>query len=351
MPTGHKHSVRANQPAATGGFGTHFKSPAKLCDKRKKELVQGVGCAQKTAAARRQLDALLHREPVPNVVGAAPISPIVPDNGAASSDVNMADWTDMEEPPSAPSPPLSPRKPTTSVVQRLNDAWNRLLPQLETPWLRYYERMHGRPRNIIPAVIQHECTASCETSTVSKVKCLYPTNIQYITVSTCSCRLVAVLLVEHGVFPAPPTKTKTGLAIDLLDLYHALFEQSCDAITVLAAALHTLYDQRGFRVLSEQKVSEDEHASDPYRHLLIQAVQWAANLRDRVERQVAVALAWAESSPSGGVYPYLYINIACCGKAVHCYVDTHWLACQWLQYSYVPSILLFRENLAGNPYI
>jgi hypothetical protein len=47
-----------------------------------------------------------------------------------------------------------------------------------------------------------------------------------------------------------------------------------------------------------QKASEDEQASDPYRRLLIQAVQWAANLRDRLEKQVAAVLARAESSPS-----------------------------------------------------
>ncbi|KAJ7922225.1 hypothetical protein B0H13DRAFT_2411706 [Mycena leptocephala] len=278
MPSGYKRPVRANQPAATGGFSTHFKSPLK-----------------KTAAARQRLEALLHRA---NVLGMEPIAPVVLDDGAAGSDVNMADWTDMEEPLSAPSPPSPPRKPTVSAAQRLNDAWNRLLPQLETPWLRYYERTHGRPRNIIPAVIQHECTASCETSTVSEVKCLYPTHIQYITVSTCSCKPVAVL-VEHGVFPASPTKTKTGLAIDLLDLYRALFERSCDTITALAAVLHTLYDQRGFRVLSEQNTSNDEQASDPYRRLLIQAVQWAANLRDRVERKVDAMLAQVESLLSG----------------------------------------------------
>jgi hypothetical protein len=77
-------------------------------------------------------------------------------------------------------------------------------------------------------------------------------DIQHVTVSTCGCKPVAVLLLEHGVFPASPTKTKTGLAIDLLDLYRTLFERSCDAITALAAALHTLYERRGFRVLSGQ---------------------------------------------------------------------------------------------------
>ncbi|KAJ7433050.1 hypothetical protein B0H11DRAFT_1662669, partial [Mycena galericulata] len=53
------------------------------------------------------------------------------------------------------------------------------------------------------------------------------------------------LLVKHGVFPASPTKPRTFVSIDLLEVYRALFERSCDAITALAAALHTIYERRG----------------------------------------------------------------------------------------------------------
>jgi hypothetical protein len=31
-----------------------------------------------------------------------------------------------------------------------------------------------------------------------------------------------------------------------------MFERSCDAINALAAALHTIYDRRGFTVVSER---------------------------------------------------------------------------------------------------
>jgi hypothetical protein len=63
---------------------------------------------------------------------------------------------------------------------------------------------------------------------------------------------VGVLLVRHGIFPASPTRPRTGVSIDLLEIYRALFERSCDAITALAAALHTIYDRRGFKVLSSR---------------------------------------------------------------------------------------------------
>jgi hypothetical protein len=175
MVLGHKRSVRATQPAAHGGPGTHFQSPLKRGDKHKKQIVRGVGRAQRSFIARQQFEALLRREPISNTPDAA--STVLVDEGT-SSDAYMADWIDVDEPlfvPPPPPPPSPPQKPSEGAAQRLNDAWNRLLPQLENPWLRFYERTMGKPRDIIPAVIQHECIASCEASTVSKVKCLYPT--------------------------------------------------------------------------------------------------------------------------------------------------------------------------------
>ncbi|KAJ7880684.1 hypothetical protein B0H13DRAFT_1630293, partial [Mycena leptocephala] len=68
------------------------------------------------------------------------------------------------------------------------------------------------------------------------------------------------LLMQNGVFPMSPTKPQTGVSIDLLDIYRALFERSCEAINALSAALHTIYDRRGFHVLSS-KVFDTSHHS------------------------------------------------------------------------------------------
>jgi hypothetical protein len=83
---------------------------------------------------------------------------------------------------------------------------------------------------------------------------------------TCDCMPLGVLLVQHGVFPASPTKPHVGVSLDVLDIYRAMFERSCDAIHALAAALHTIYDCRGFTVVSERvsdfNISLYVHASD-----------------------------------------------------------------------------------------
>jgi hypothetical protein len=76
--------------------------------------------------------------------------------------------------------------------------------------------------------------------------------MEQVQITTCKCQPVSVLLVKNGVFPTSPTKPRTGVSLDLLEIYRALFERSCDAITALAAALHTIYERRGFRVYSSK---------------------------------------------------------------------------------------------------
>ncbi|KAJ7833920.1 hypothetical protein B0H13DRAFT_1914324 [Mycena leptocephala] len=203
----------------------------------------------------------------------------------------MADWVDVEDPLFA----LRHLRRLGNLLKTPHSGlttWNQLLPQLETPWLQYYERTHGRLRDTIPAIIQHECTASCEASSVSKIKCLYPT-LRYC--STCDCKRSQFFL-WSTVLPCFTYQNETGVAIDLLDLYRALFERPATRLRCSSCASYPVRPA-GFSSI-RQKASEDEQASDLYRRLLIQAVQWAANLRDCLEKQVAAVLARAESSPS-----------------------------------------------------
>ncbi|KAJ7211535.1 hypothetical protein B0H12DRAFT_1312933 [Mycena haematopus] len=105
---------------------------------------------------------------------------------------------------------------------------------------------------------------------------------------------VSALLVQNGIFPMSPTRPRTGVSIDLLEIYRALFERSCDAITALSAALHTIYDRRGFYVMSSK--NPGQLAKDPFRTGLQQAVQWYSNLQSRLQVKVDAALQAAEIS-------------------------------------------------------
>ncbi|KAK6992139.1 hypothetical protein R3P38DRAFT_3409057 [Favolaschia claudopus] len=297
-----KRSTRAKQPAALAGLGIHYKSPIKPRDTRKRGLVQGFGHAHTSAAAFDQLDALLRGDDPPSAAPIAPSNVLHTDEGL---DTPEDAWMDVDPPPApfvAPPPPAPlprrqrPRRPAgDAAYAQLNSAWSALLPSLEIPWARYYQSSSGQPRDFIPAEVIHDCTSACEgPSSISRIRCLYTTHIQHVTVKTCNCKSVAVLLVEHGVFPASPTKPKTGISIDLLDFYRALFERSCDAVTALAAALHTVYERRGFRITTERTRDGDSSAKDPFRRLLTQAVQWSWNLRSQLERKVEFALADAQ---------------------------------------------------------
>jgi len=60
------------------------------------------------------------------------------------------------------------------------------------------------------------------------------------------------LLVHNGLFPTAPLQPRIAVSIELLALYRALFERSCDAVNALASALHTHYTRRGFHVTNKE---------------------------------------------------------------------------------------------------
>ncbi|TFK58212.1 hypothetical protein BDN72DRAFT_733347, partial [Pluteus cervinus] len=63
---------------------------------------------------------------------------------------------------------------------------------------------------------------------------------------------VAQVLIAQGLFPASPVHPNLAFSIDLLELYQALFERSCDAVGSMATALHTYYQRRGFSILNKK---------------------------------------------------------------------------------------------------
>lgn len=77
------------------------------------------------------------------------------------------------------------------------------------------------------------------------------------------------------------------------------YQTRCVSVLAQLTGVFTLYTQQ----------PEDERASDPFRRLLIQAVQWATNLRDRVEKKVAAVLTRAELQPNVPA-PALLIDVS-----------------------------------------
>lgn len=43
-----------------------------------------------------------------------------------------------------------------------------------------------------------------------------------------------------------------AVSIDLITFYNCLFERSCDAITAVASALHSVYTRRGYRIKNKE---------------------------------------------------------------------------------------------------
>ncbi|KAJ7463706.1 hypothetical protein FB451DRAFT_1139435 [Mycena latifolia] len=295
MAPGSLRSARADQRASTSGAGRHFTSPIKTRDKRKNQPILTTGAsrkAEKEKALRARMNTIL-QPPVAPTPTSDSGDPLHPSAGLSESegDVEMA-WVD--EPPAPPAPPMPPSPPPLASArmhqlarERRHQSWDLLLPQLIAPFTAYRQASHGQRPTPIPNLLQHDCMVSCGCSITAQVQCLYLTYPESVHVITCSCMPVPVLLVCHGVFPTSPSQCRTGVSIDFLDVYRALFERSCDAITALAAALHTVYDRRGFRVISTR--SRGGLVKEPFREGLAQAVQWYSNLRTTVQAKVDAA--------------------------------------------------------------
>ncbi|KAJ7900475.1 hypothetical protein B0H13DRAFT_1622406 [Mycena leptocephala] len=190
-------------------------------------------------------------------------------------------------------------------------AWGALLPRLEQPFLQYRRDTHGRVPPIIPTEVNNTCGAACVAPYTLLIQCLYPTrkwspfrlpiphnsilkDYKTVRLTTCDCLPAPILLLQHGLFAAAPTRPRTAISIDLLDLYRGFFERSCDAITALTAALHSTYTRRGLCVDSQRNLGM--RAVDPFRSALSNAVLWSSNLQTRLDARVSATLADAATA-------------------------------------------------------
>jgi len=75
---------------------------------------------------------------------------------------------------------------------------------------------------------------------------------------SCKCQSGPQVLVQNGLFPTAPAQPRMAVSLALLELYHVLFERSCDAVNALSSALLTYYMWRGYRILNA-KASLSKH--------------------------------------------------------------------------------------------
>ncbi|KAJ6613526.1 hypothetical protein B0H10DRAFT_1647301, partial [Mycena sp. CBHHK59/15] len=159
-----------------------------------------------------------------------------------------------------------------AAKQRKHKSWSDLLPTLVVPLAGFFSANHARRPTFLPGKIQHACAGTCDHVITTKIQCLY-------------------ISLEYGLFPTSPTSPRTAISIDLLEIYRALFERSCDAVTALASALHTIYRRKGFKVVS----AKGDFIKDPFRGGLSHAIQWYSNLRAHMRRETDAVLAQAHS--------------------------------------------------------
>ncbi|KAJ7575862.1 hypothetical protein C8J56DRAFT_800901 [Mycena floridula] len=169
----------------------------------------------------------------------------------------------VQETPSGDQAPPETLRETT--MRTLRD-WQALIPTLYLPYLRFLDQsvaqifIHDES-----TTLQSNCHVSnCPTQSL-KIICLHLS-----------------LLVANGLFPTSPVIPKYAVTIQLLDLYRALFERSCDAIHALANALHTVYNKKGFRLLNNEGLP----IKDPFRRSIGSAVQWYDALEVHVDSVV-----------------------------------------------------------------
>lgn len=202
------------------------------------------------------------------------------DDDAADMDYN--DGTPESEPITNTEPPSCPPTPDDAKPKRRilpNEAdlteyehWQHNVGQMVDDYLSYTNRSLGKPAEWVEVIGRHEC--ECVELKETSLTCLYYDRTSFkpsqtfphlsdslldfrtIQVPHCACRPIHQVLVHHGLFPSAPQQPRITVSLELLGLYRAMFERSCDAVNALANALHSFYTRRGFHVLDAEVRSQ-----------------------------------------------------------------------------------------------
>ncbi|KAH0832248.1 hypothetical protein J3R83DRAFT_13222, partial [Lanmaoa asiatica] len=285
---------------AFGGLGKHFESPHRPRDKRKTQrYVEVAGHSAKRRQLASQLEQLLSEFP-----SSPPINDISDPSDHEIAYEDYLDPTDQDFVPSdseyypmhvddtqlpeedlhTQCPARNPRLPDLAAERSCSN-WKTVIPTLIKPYLHYISRTFGKPVPPLSSSISLCGRFECARKPVN-ILCLLFDHFTFVEVTSCECSTLPQTLIHFGLFPTAPSQPRMAVSIDMLMLYRALFERSCDAVNALASALHTHYIRRGFRMVNKNK----EAVQEPFRRSLGSAVQWYDVLQVQVERQVEASL-------------------------------------------------------------
>ncbi|KAF7981244.1 hypothetical protein HWV62_34613 [Athelia sp. TMB] len=274
--------IRRRQPTSSG-HGKHFTSPARK-DYRKKSgskvyIRDHTGRYPGLHARLLQLRNSVDHPPLEDDVAPSNEDDI---EGDLSYQDDIRDMDYDEEPQGSeplldPSPPL-PCPPTPDHIKTKrrilpNTAdfneyrhWQENVEQMVDAYLSYTNRTLGKPVERSEVILRQDC--DCNEFKESSITCLYYDHFRKLQVPYCVCQPLHEVLVLHGLFPSAPQQPKVAVSLELLGLYRAMFERSCDA---------------GQRIL------------DPYRRSLTSAIQWHDTLQIEVQLRLDTVLVSCNS--------------------------------------------------------
>jgi hypothetical protein len=239
---------------------------------------------------------------------------------ASIDDSFLIDITMEPQPTIKPDQPILKHKrsihPDPEPVW-LNKNWKSLIPTLVS-LISYQNSTLGC---VVPSAtnILAGCdNLACSTKS-SMIMCLYANCtlhfLSFMSLSSsprlpqyypeCLCLFpVASVLIEHGLFPASPSQPHVAISINLLEIYRALFERSCNAIHALLGALCSFYVKHRFQLVNEKVsstlpnshmhhltfVSQGQFIQDGFHWSLASATQWYDTLRSCIEQHLEDAV-------------------------------------------------------------
>ncbi|KAG7100050.1 hypothetical protein E1B28_001835 [Marasmius oreades] len=251
---------------------TLYRSPVKKSKSKANTWVRIPGQQERKDRLEKKLEELLNRATSASVSATQTLEALgncedVPDTQDITMDTEdpssvATDWVDMEdnceadEPlhipahsENAPSNAVNVESGTQLEARKVDNRWKALLSSLIEPFITYRNETVGRVDYRFEGFTQLCTSGSCRIHH-SRVQCYLYDHHQELGVPYCECSNLPQTLVHHGFFPTSPSQPRVAFSIALLDLYHALREKSCDAVTALAGALDKVYKHRGFRLLS-----------------------------------------------------------------------------------------------------